>query len=285
MWLRNTLAKAKSKFTRVIKEPIYIPTLQGSLLEKKTVFITGGVSGIGLSIAEVCLENGAFVIITSRTEIKLVKAREQLIRKIPNSENRIFTIILDLSRTELIENVLRSAVELVPTKQIDILVNNAGMQAGNNIGDTSIDSYNQVLDTNLKGTYFLSQVFSNYLIGSNIRGNILNVLSSSSNRPAISPYMVSKWGEVGLTKGLAKRLIKFDIVVNGIAPGPTATSFLNKDGSDLYNSNSLSKRYTDPKEVANLAVFMISNMGRMIIGEVVYITGGSGTLTYDDIGY
>ena len=121
----------------------------------------------------------------------------------------------------------------------------------------------------------------------NIKGNILNILSSSSLRPAVNPYTVSKWGLRGLTIGMAKRFINDGIVVNGIAPGPTATPMLisdNKD-EDLSLESSPVGRYILPEEIANLAVFMVSDMGRMIIGDIVYMTGGAGTVTVDDIKY
>ena len=74
-------------------------------------------------------------------------------------------------------------------------------------------------------------------------------------------------------------------MVNGIAPGPTATNMLGLEGDNLYYKKSPTERYIDSNEVANLAVFLISDMGRMIVGETIYITGGCGTLTYDDIKY
>ena len=97
--------------------------------------------------------------------------------------------------------------------------------------------------------------------------------------------MVSKWGVTGLTEGMAKKLIKYGIVVNGIAPGPVATEMLGLDGLNLDYDNAPAGRYSDPVEIANLAVFMISGMGRMIVGDTVYVSGGCGNLTFDDIEY
>lgn len=128
-------------------------------------------------------------------------------------------------------------------------------------------------------------MFSKYLIERKIQGNILNISSVSGIRPAINPYMLSKRAIIGLTEGMAKKLIKYGIVVNGIAPGPVSTGMLNLDGSDLSNNNAPSGRYSEPVEVANLAVFLISDMARNIVGDTVYITGGCGNLTVDDIQY
>lgn len=129
-------------------------------------------------------------------------------------------------------------------------------------------------------------MFAKYFIANKIAGNILNVCSSSSNRPAISPYTVSKWGEKGFTKGFAKKLIKDNIVVNAVAPGPTASGMLlESSGGDLTHLSSPAGRYVTAEEIANLALFLISDMGRMIVGETVFMTGGCGTLTFEDMIY
>ena len=112
-----------------------------------------------------------------------------------------------------------------------------------------------------------------YMKENQIRGNILNIASSSSLRPAVSAYTLSKWGLRGLNMGLAKALSPYGITVNGLAPGPTAT-----DKIPL-------KRYIMPEEIANMAVFLVSDMGRSIIGDIVYMTGGAGVVTYEDMNY
>ena len=134
--------------------------------------------------------------------------------------------------------------------------------------------------------YFLSQCISNYMIENRIQGNILNLCSSSSYRPSIDPYMISKLGMSGLTLGMAKKLIPYGIVVNGIAPGPTFTPMLHKqEGDSIQHGGVPAGRYIMPQEIANLAVFLTSPMGRMIVGDVVKMTGGSAVTTYDDVRY
>lgn len=93
-------------------------------------------------------------------------------------------------------------------------------------------------------------------------------------------------GAKGLYCRFGQKLIPYGIVVNGIAPGPTATPMLMKDGEhNLFHPTNPSGRYTTPGEVASLAVFLISDMARQIVGDVVCMTGGAGTITYDDIKY
>jgi len=285
MGMRTKLRILLSKFRQEVKTPVYIPVASGEYLKGKNILITGGSSGIGFAIAEACLRNGANVAIAGRDQTRLDQARSLLKQKVRDSECSVFSLVIDVQDVECLEDKLQAALALFSGNCVEILINNAGIAAGKDIGSTDSKSYDLVLNTNLKGTYFLSQAFSNYLVSKNIKGNILNICSSSGIRPAISPYMISKWGEIGLTKGLAKKLIPYGIVVNGIAPGPTATPMLHKDGTDLMYKNSPAGRYVSPEEVANLAVFMISDMGRMIVGETVFMTGGCGTLTLDDMTY
>lgn len=119
-----------------------------------------------------------------------------------------------------------------------------------------------------------------------VEGNILNVGSSSCLRPATSAYTLSKWGIRGLTLGLAKSLAPYGITVNGIAPGPTATPMLLEDSqSNITNNSNPIGRYVLPEEIANMAVVLVSSMGRTIVGDMIYMTGGAGIITYDDINY
>lgn len=273
MGIKSKAKKILSKLKKVVKEPVYIPVMSGELLKGRTILVTGGTGGIGVAIAKGCIENGATVIIAGRNQEKLSKAGQQL-NAIP--------FALDIQDVPRMQSAFSS---LIQKYKIDTLINNAGLQAGAQLGNTKEEDFDKTLSTNLKGTYFLSQIFSNYLIENGIKGNILNISSVSGYRPAVSPYMVSKWGITGLTEGMAKKLIKHGIVVNGIAPGPVATEMLGLDGKDLNYDKAPSGRYTDPVEIANLAVFLISDMGRMVVGDTVKISGGCGNLTFDDIGY
>lgn len=281
--IKRMLKKLIRMFSFTIKEPVYIPLLEGNLLRSKNILITGGSGGIGKAIAAACVKNGATVVICGRNLEKLYKVKNEIIQT--TLKNTIFTYNFDISEVERFDSKIEEITKLLPDSRIDVLVNNAGIDAGGIIPETNEEQYNKTIETNLKGTYFLAQAFAKYLMANGIKGNILNITSSSGNRPVITPYMYSKWAITGLTKGLAKRLIGKGIVVNGIAPGPTATDMLGMDGSNLHYNDSPANRVLDPNEIANLAVFMISDMGKMIAGETIYITGGSGTLTFDDINY
>lgn len=164
--------------------------------------------------------------------------------------------------------------------RIDILVNSAGLVSKHDFFSMTEDEYDGIMDTNLKGTYFISREVAKLMIEKNIHGHILNISSSSSLRPAWTPYQLSKWGIKGFTLGLADILIPYGITVNAIAPGPTATPMLGRhEGDSLYEPYAPAGRYSTPEEIASLAVFMVSGAGDMIVGDTVYMTGGSGNLT------
>lgn len=252
------------------------------LLKGRCALITGGTSGIGFAIAQAFLNAGASVCITGRRESRLNDARERL-AKVAGAE-RVACVVMDSADVVSIDAGFEKIITLPLPSKIDILVNNAGVAKGC-FGNMKEADYDTVLNTNLKGAYFLSQRFANYLKENRSRGNILNICSSSSLRPANSPYTSSKWGLRGLTLGLAKTLIPHGIVVNGLAPGPTATPMLHADNSDISLPNNPFGRYATQEEIANMAVVLVSGLGRTIVGDIVYMTGGAGTITVDDISY
>ena len=120
------------------------------------------------------------------------------------------------------------------------------------------------------------------MIDNKIKGNILNVSSSSAVRPALTSYQLAKWGIRAFTKGLAKELSPRDIVVNSIAPGPTATDMLLDGGDNINRPSSPNGRYSTPEEIASLCVVLVSKLARVVDGDTIFATGGAGILTYDD---
>ena len=253
----------------------------------KNAVITGGTSGIGFSIANTFLLAGITnIIITSRSSEKMEKTLKLLKENHPDKQENIFGAILDLQKQDSFEDRFSDIAEKLHGLPIDIWVNNAGIYLGTKFGTVTEKDYDTLLDVNLKAQYFLSQIISTYMIRNDIHGNILNICSSSSYRPSIDPYMLSKLGMRGLTVGMAKKLIPYGIVVNGIAPGPTFTPMLHKkDGDSIGHGGVPAGRYVLPQEIANLAVFLASPFGRMIVGDVIRITGGSAVTTYDDVRY
>ena len=257
------------------------------LLKGRVALITGGTSGIGFHMAEAFLRSGAAVIVTGRSEERLLRACSEL-KKNNDNEGRLFSMVWDNTQVSCFEECFQTALNKVKAcgyPYIDILVNNAGV-LGASMPNAREEEFDRVIDTNLKGVFFLSQLFGKYMKENKITGNILNVGSSSCLRPAISAYTLSKWGIRGLTLGLAKSLAPYGITVNGIAPGPTATPMLLKDDlNNITNNGNPIGRYALPEEIANMAVILVSPMGQTIVGDMVYMTGGVGLITFDDGDY
>ena len=252
------------------------------MLKGRTALITGATSGIGFEIAKSYLEAGAKVIITGRDKDRIEHACSQL--KSIHQNYIVYGIQMNNCDVSIFKEKLEEMLRWKDINQIDILVNNAGVLGGD-IRDTTETEYDNIVNTNLKGVFFLSQMIGHYYKEQHIEGNILNIASSSSLRPAASAYTITKWGIRGLTLGLAKILTPYGIIVNGIAPGPTATRMIFKESNtDIAFKNPIG-RCAMPEEIANMAVFLVSNMGRSIVGDIIYMTGGSGLITLDDVNY
>lgn len=261
-------------------EPIITPIDKDRILKGKVAWIIGGSGGIGLSIAESFLCSGAKVIISGTNSDTIGKALLYL--RPQADEDKLKGLELDLIKVASFQEKLRDALLLFPEQRVDILVNAAGLHHKSNFEEMLEDEYDRIMGINIKGTFFMCQCLCKYFRNNGIRGHILNVSSSSALRPAKSPYHLSKWALNGLTKGLAEMYTKYGIVVNAIAPGQTATPMLGiTDYSDISNTYAFSGRYIMPQEVASLATTLVSDLGNMIIGETVYITGGSGLVTFN----
>ena len=256
------------------KIPIPVPINAPELLKGKVALITGGSGGIGFAMAESFIKSGAKVIIAGTKEEKLRSCCEKL-----GGANLAYMVI-DVNDVESFSGAVETASLLFPENRIDILVNSAGVANQSDFLDMSEQEYDRIMDINAKGTFFMSQAVAKHMIEKQIKGHILNVSSSSALRPAWTPYQMSKWAVKGFTLGAADKLLPYGIVVNAIAPGPTATPMLGKnEGDNIFHPTIPAGRYAVPSEIAVLATFMVSDMGDMIVGDTFYMTGGSGTIT------
>ncbi len=267
-----------------------ISPFRSDLLAGRTALITGGTRGIGLATAKAILSAGGNVIITGRNRDAVNRRVDELAQCATSaSEDRVCGIALEMKSVESFRDKWREANALpcCGLRGIDILVNNAGSLNFARFGSTLPEDFDEVMETNLRGAYFLSQCAAEDWISRNDEcgnRNILVVCSSSSLRPANSPYNLAKWALRGLVPGMAKTLAPYGIVVNGIAPGPTATeAFLGPNkGKSFARPRMPGGRLIAESEVANLAVVLVSSLGRMVLGSILYVTAGCGNLTQDD---
>jgi len=255
------------------------------LIEGKVALVTGGSRGIGEMIAAGFLANGAKVYISSR-KAEVCDATAERLAKEYGGE--CISIPADLSN---LEGISALAKELSSKeKSLDILVNNAGASWGEPIEDYSELGWDKVMDTNVKGIFFLTQQLLPLLRESRTSDNTSRVINIGSidgiktgTFDAFS-YGPSKAAVHHLTRVLAARLIKDHIIVNAIAPGPFPTWMLSTgvggggdtdiDWSAVGQSNP-SGRVGDAEDIAGLAIFLSSRAGAYTVGQTIACDGGA----------
>lgn len=259
------------KIKRIV--PILKVTDENKMLTGKVALITGGSGGIGLAIAKSFLESGCKVIICGTNNDKLKKCCQEL------GDNSAY-MQFNLNDVKTFNEKVEQASNVFG--HIDILVNSAGMHISRkNLDFLNIkeSEYDDIMNLNLKGTYFFCQSVSQYMIKNKIKGHILFISSQSALEPSWSPYRLSKNGINSVIKGLAQKLLPYEIIVNGIGPGPTATSMQQYvEGGSIYTDQNPIERYTMPEEVASYAKLLVSDLGNTIIGDTIYMSGGSGII-------
>ncbi len=240
---------------------------------EKTIFITGCSRGIGLEIAQQCLQENWKVIGTARkTEFP-----ETLI------SSGLFTgIYADLAKHQDLVSIIKPALD---THLPDVLINNAGifLDAGFESRDKEwLSIWNKTIQVNLTAPALLSKCFLNLHLSEKTQGNIINIASRASYRgdtQEYSAYAASKAGLVALTKSIARDYSSRGIVSYSIAPGFVETDMARSAtevlGKEMITKNSAFSEITQPREVAALAVFLASGAVRHATGQTFHINGGS----------
>ena len=238
-------------------------------LSDKIVLVTGGGSGFGYAIAKRFVSRGAKVIITGRNEDKLKKAVASI-----GSVN-IQYMIWDICDVSIAKQKIQEANSIFG--QINVAINNAGVWTPKRWNDIDEGEWDKVLNTNLKGLFFICQAEGESMsTSSSSTSKIINITSIEGVRGGFGPYYASKWGANGITRGMAKLLIKKNVVVNAIAPGMGITEInpnLPKDGNLSLPSN-LNGRFVTVEEIAETACFLASDIANSIVGQVIVVDGG-----------
>jgi len=243
-------------------------------LEGKTALITGCNRGIGRSILESFVEEGACVVAcTRKVDDELKESYQQLVE---HNGVQIYPICMDLSDQESIKNGMKEVGDLkIP---IDILVNNAGVAKFRPMIMTKIDDFKEMMQVNLYAPVQISQ----FVIKSMVRqkkGSIINFSSVSGMdmNTGNAAYGASKAAIASLTRTMAKELAKINIRVNAIAPGFVETD-MNKQIAADYMGTMLQQialgRIAKPEEVARVALFLASDESSYLTGQIIRIDGG-----------
>jgi len=246
-------------------------------LSDKTILVTGGGSGLGLAMASKYAELGAKVAICGRTEEKLERAVKELKTKGASSVEYYVVDVRDYDAVG--KMILQVESDL---GNLNVLVNNA---AGNFLSaseDISPNAFKSVVDIVLHGTFNCTQHFGKLLIDKKRGGNILNIVTTYTETGSsfVMASACAKAGVYAMTNSLAYEWATYGIRVNSIAPGPFPTEgawtrlMPDPKMEDAYKKQIPMGRYGEHEELANLAVFLVSDLSSYITGECVTIDGG-----------
>lgn len=241
------------------------------LMKDKVCVVTGASRGIGKAVVSELLNAGATVVGLSRGKKDLDALKAEL------DNDRMHVYACDIGDVEHIGMHFEQIKKLAGDKKISVLINCAGVKNGNDerFFEFSPQDFDDVIGINIRAPFFWSQYIAKYMIENKIRGHIVNVASIKGFIGEASPYGISKWGCVCLTKGLGRLLADKGIVVNGLAPGGTATPMAPyKEGDSLTHLATANMRLALPSEMAKVVVFLASEMGSNIVGEVIISDGG-----------
>lgn len=236
------------------------------LLSDKIILITGGAQGIGFSIANACIKQGASVIITGRNRESLLEAEKKIGGKIKG-------IVFNVNKCSQYDEFLDDAEKVFG--HFNCLVNNAGisLHEGDFLNVTEFH-WDQQLNTNLKAPYFLTQAwYKRYLTNNLKNGRVVMMASDTSGMGSSIPYGLSKAGIASLTRGLAKKFVTKGIRINAIAPGTTLTPMTEDfTHGEVCRNTTAGKRALFPDEIAQTAVFLLSDLSTSISGQVIGCT-------------
>jgi 3-oxoacyl-[acyl-carrier protein] reductase len=245
------------------------------LLDAKTSIITGASKGIGLSTLELFVKNGCKVVACYRENNEIFENKILNLKK--EFPDKIFDVQFDLADKI---NTKQAALEIIKNHpEIDILVNNAGTIATSSFMMTPIEDIENMHKIN----FFNQMLFSQIILKKMIRkknGSIVNIASSSAidaNEGRLA-YVTSKASIMAATKLLAREMGHFNIRSNCVAPGLTNTVLMKDSTKDenikKVTENLMIKRVAEPKEIANVIMFLASDLSSYITGQTIRVDGG-----------
>lgn len=244
-----------------------------ALLENKVVLIVGGSRGIGREIVLKSSEEGAIVIFTARSKNESFISLEKELEKL---NRQYLGFSADASIYEEAEKIINEIIERFG--KIDVLINNAGITDDCLLMRMSEKQWDNVIDTNLKSVFNYTKAVQKPMLKQR-KGSIINMSSviGKIGNAGQANYAASKAGIIGFTKSIAKELGARNIRCNAIAPGFIATDMTNvlSDAikKELEQQIPL-KRLGNTEDVANLTIFLASDLSSYITGQVINVCGG-----------
>ena len=243
-------------------------------LSGKTALITGSGRGIGFTLAQGLGEAGARIVLNDIDDVRLKSAVSELKEKKIETFGARFDV---RNEDEVRARIIEIEKSFGP---IDILVNNAGIQIRSPLEDFAVADWQRIIDINLTGAFITAKSVVTEMIRRNA-GKIINICSIQSElaRPTIAPYTAAKGGLRNLTRGMATDWGRYNIQVNGIAPGyfkteMTKSLYENPEFDAWLCSRVPMNRWGDPAELVGAAVFLSAPASDYITGHMLFVDGG-----------
>lgn len=245
------------------------------MLQGKTAVITGGTRGIGLTVAEKYLEQGAKVAIAGSRQETVEKA----LGKLAAYGDRVMGIWPNLCDPQAVAEAFASVKERFGS--LDILVNNAGISSRTSLYDYTLEEFTKIMDLNVTAVFVCTQAAAR-IMKEQGGGVVLNTSSmvSTYGQPSGCGYPTSKFAVNGLTRSLARELAKDHIRVNAVAPGVTRTDMVSALPEELVARISAGiplGRVGEPEDVANAFVYLASDAASYVTGDILHVDGAAMT--------
>ncbi len=243
-------------------------------LEGKTALVTGASSGLGDRFARLLAESGAAVAVAARRIDRL----ERLAGAIAQSGGRAHPVEMDVTDVESIRAGIAAAEAALGP--IDVLVNNSGVSVTARIGDVEEPDYDFVMNTNLKGAFFVAQAVGRSMIAGKRPGRIVNIASAAGLHPLgqISVYSMSKAAVIHMTRAMALEWGRYNINVNALCPGYIETEinreYWNTDGGRKLLARLPRRRVGKPEDLDGLLLLLASDQSGFVNGAVIAADDG-----------
>ena len=233
----------------------------GKTLAGHKILITGGSRGIGYTLAKRMVAEGADVLIVGRNNEALQKASSEL-----GCQNLAF----DITDIDKLPELIANAADVLDG--LTGLINNAGVcNIDNGFLNVTQQSYDEQFLLNVKSPFFLTQAFVQYVTEHKVPSSgVLFITSERGLYPDDAPYGMTKAAIGNIISGIARRFALQGVHINGIAPGVTADTKNHPEKyDDAYLKGAVGKRYIMPEELAEVAVFLMSDASKCISGEII----------------
>ena len=242
-------------------------------LTGKTALITGSGQGIGYAIAQGLGQAGARIVLNGRDTAKLERAAATL------AAEGLTVAIAPFDVTDA--PAVATAVDAIEaTSPIDILVNNAGIQRRGPLEHYAIETWHEVMRTNLDSVFYVGQAVARYMIARG-RGKIINIasLQSEAARYGIAPYTASKGAVKNLTRGMCTDWARHGLQINAIGPGyfetPLNQALIDDPVFDAWlRTRTPAGRWGRVEELQGVAIFLASGASDFVNGQIIYVDGG-----------